>query len=65
MKPLDTLPNADRHCDMEGLPPPSKEARALDDELRAGKLTPADAIRRLVKHHGTDQAGAGRRSRVA
>ena len=51
MKPLDTLRQADRHCDMEGLPPPSKAAQELDRELAAGRMTSSQAVRALVQYH--------------
>jgi len=65
MKPIDALRQADRHCDMEGLPPASAEARALDAAVAAGRLHPADAVRRLVQHHAKADNAAPRRSRVA
>ena len=45
------LAQADRHCDMEGLPPPSEQARQLDREVGAGRMTSDQAARTLVKGH--------------
>lgn len=45
------LAQADRHCDMEGLPPPSEQARQLDREVLAGRMTLDQAARALVEHH--------------
>ena len=40
MKKLDELKQADRHCDLEGLPPANTEAKRLDSELVGGTLQP-------------------------
>lgn len=45
------LAQADRHCDLEGLPPPSKLARKLDKDLAAGRLSSDQAAGTLVRHH--------------
>lgn len=42
---------ADRHCDMEGLPPASKQARELDREVAAGRMTSGQVVRALIDHH--------------
>lgn len=54
MKMIDALNHADRHCDQEGLPPASPEAKRLDSELTAGSVQPVDAVRRLVEHYAVD-----------
>lgn len=45
------LAQADRHCDMEGLPPASERAQELDREVLAGRMTLDQAARALVEHH--------------
>jgi predicted XRE-type DNA-binding protein len=45
------LAQADRHCDMEGLPPPSGRAKALDREVAAGRIASDQAVKKLVSHH--------------
>lgn len=63
-KKVDTLRRADRHCDIEGLPPASPAALALDTQLVAGTIHPDDAVRLLVKHHSRPALRARLRSRV-
>jgi len=63
-KKVDTLRRADRHCDIEGLPPASQAARALDQQLVTGTLNPADAVRLLVQHHSRPRARSRIRARL-
>jgi len=51
MRKIDALRQADRHCDMEGLPPASLEARALDQELTSDRASSDQAVRALVTLH--------------
>lgn len=51
MKTIDALRQADRHCDMESLPPASPEARALDQVLTSDRASPDQAVRALVTLH--------------
>jgi hypothetical protein len=48
---LDALLQADRHCDIEGLPPASQEARMLATVVLEGRLSPREAVQHLVDHH--------------
>lgn len=54
MTPAEALAQADRHCDIEGLPQASAAARALDGELIAGRIQPGEAVRELVRLHSVD-----------
>ena len=47
MNIIEALAQADRHCDLEGLPPASQEARRLDTELAAARVS-ADAVARQL-----------------
>ena len=47
----EALKEADRHCDLEGLPPPSPEARLLDTDIVEGRLKSAEAISVLTDHY--------------
>ena len=51
MTPAQALAQADRHCDLEGLPQASAAARALDVELIAGRIQPGEAVSELVRLH--------------
>lgn len=54
MTPAQALAQADRHCDIEGLPPTGELARALDAELIAGRIQPGEAVRELVRLHAAN-----------
>ena len=45
------MAQADRHCDMEGLPQASGRAQELDREVLAGRMTLDQAAHALVEHH--------------
>lgn len=48
MNIIKALAQADRHCDLEGLPPVSQEARMLDIELSAERMSADVAVRQLL-----------------
>lgn len=48
MTNAEALARADRHCDLEGLPPASREARKLDTELHANRTSTEEAIQALA-----------------
>jgi hypothetical protein len=48
---IEALAQADRHCDLEGLPPASEEARMLDAELSAERMSVNVAVRQLLALH--------------
>ncbi|MDD3675986.1 hypothetical protein [Thauera propionica] len=54
MNIIEALAQADRHCDLEGLPPASQEARRLDIELSAERMSADDAVRRLLAFYRLD-----------
>mgnify|MGYP003147029054 FL=1 len=45
------LAQADRHCDMEGLPAASEQARKLGQKAAEGHIAADEAVRALVEHH--------------
>ncbi|MDP1541642.1 MAG: XRE family transcriptional regulator [Polycyclovorans sp.] len=45
------LAQADRHCDMEGLPAAGEHARKLGQKVAEGSISPDEAVRALVEHH--------------
>lgn len=45
------IARADRHCDMEGLPPPSELARGLDRDLAIGRMTSTQAVEVVIAEH--------------
>lgn len=45
------LAQADRHCDMEGLPAASQQARKLGRKVAAGYIAADEAVRVLVERH--------------
>jgi len=45
------LAQADRHCDMEGLPAASEQARKLGHEAAEGHIAADEAVRALVERH--------------
>ena len=45
------LTQADRHCDLEGLPSASKQALALDRQVVSGRMSPDHAVSELVQRH--------------
>ncbi len=51
MNIIEALAQADRHCDLEGLPPTSHEARRLDTELSAERMSADVAVRQLLALH--------------
>ncbi|ULQ46032.1 hypothetical protein JN531_013090 [Flagellatimonas centrodinii] len=48
---IEALAQADRHCDLEGLPPASQEARRLDIELAAERISAGVAVRQMLALH--------------
>ena len=52
MQQLDeeALAQADRHCDLEGLPPPSQKARSLDAAIMDGRIQVNEAVSILLSH---------------
>lgn len=60
MTPYETLQQADRHCDMEGLPPPSTLAQQLDAEWVAECISTDEAVSALIAHHQANRAGSTR-----
>lgn len=60
MTPYETLQQADRHCDMEGLPPPSALAQQLDAEWIAGRISADEVVSALIAHHQANRAGSTR-----
>ena len=42
---------ADRHCDLEGLPSASKQALALDRQVVSGRMSPDEAVSEVVKRY--------------
>lgn len=54
------LQQADRHCDMEGLPPASDVALQLDAEWIAGRISTHEAVSALIAHHQAHHAGSTR-----
>lgn len=51
MTPQAALQQADRHCDMEGLPPASDVARQVDAEWTTGRVSTNEVVSALVAHH--------------
>lgn len=46
------IAQADRHCDMEGLPPASRFAKALDDRVSSGDVSLGEAVKMMTRKHG-------------
>lgn len=53
---IEALAQADRHCDLERLPPASQEARRLDIELAAERMSADAAVRQLLALYRLDAA---------
>lgn len=51
MTAQEALQQADRHCDLEGLPPASALARQLDTALVSGCINADEAVSALITHH--------------
>ncbi len=47
----EALQQADRHCDLEGLPPASALTRELDIALIEGRISVDEAVAALIAHH--------------
>lgn len=58
MTAKEALQRADRHCDLEGLPPTSALARELDTALIDGRILAATAVAALLAHHQPSRPGA-------
>lgn len=58
MTPQAALQQADRHCDMEGLPPASDVARQVDAEWIAERTSTNEAVSALIAHHQANRAGS-------
>ena len=46
------IAKADRHCDMEGLPPASGFAKALDGRVLCGEVSLSEAVTMVTRKHG-------------